>query len=415
MSWFDEARFGMFIHWDHASQQGLEVSWPLVGGVFALPDTTPVSVEQYHSSAATFDPQGWDAPAVARAAKAAGMRYGVLTTKHHSGYAMWPSRVSDWSVAGSPFGQKGNDIVGQFVDAFRAEGLAVGLYYSLSDWHHPDYPPFAEEHKPYILGSSPPRPDDQTWDRYLEYMFAQITELLTDYGRIDLLWFDGGWERPDWKAPELDKLIRSLQPDIIINDRLPGHGDYDTPEQFIPDSAPSGPWETCLTMNHSWGWVPKDPAYKSARRLIHTLCETAGKGGNLLLNVSPMGTGELPPEQVERLAVVGRWMRDHGESIRGTTAGLEPWQFYGPSTRKGNRLFLHLPWRPYDSFRVRGIRLRTVESVRHLATGESLEWAKRATAQQEMFGRDPVGDMVISVPERLIDPVATVVEVTFAD
>jgi alpha-L-fucosidase len=127
MSWFDEARFGMFIHRDHASQQGLEVSWPLVGGVFALPDTTPVSVEQYHSSAATFDPEAWDAAAVARAAKAAGMRYGVLTTKHHSGYAMWPSRVSDWSVAVSPYGQKGNDIVRQFVDAFRAEGLAVGL------------------------------------------------------------------------------------------------------------------------------------------------------------------------------------------------------------------------------------------------------------------------------------------------
>jgi alpha-L-fucosidase len=148
---------------------------------------------------------------------------------------------------------------------------------------------------------------------------------------------------------------------------------------------------------------------------VHTLCETAGKGGNLLLNVSPMGTGELPPEQIERLELVGRWMRDHADSIRGTTRGLEPWQFYGPSTRKSSKLFLHLPWRPYDSFRVRGIRLKKVESVRHLATGEPLEWVKRATAQQEMFGNDPVGDMVISVPERLVDPVATVVEVTLAD
>lgn len=410
MSWFDEARFGMFIHWDHASQQGLEVSWPLVGGVFALPDTTPVSVEQYHSSAATFDPRNWDAVAVARAAKAAGMRYGVFTTKHHSGYAMWPTRLSDWSVASSPYGK---DIVAQFVNAFRAEGLAVGLYYSLSDWHHPDYPAFTEADKPYVFGSSPPRPDAATWDRYLEYMFGQITELLTDYGRIDLLWFDGGWERPDWKAPELEKLIRSLQPDIVINDRLPGAGDYDTPEQFVPDTAPAGPWETCLTMNHSWGWVPADPAYKSARSLIHTLCQTAGKGGNLLLNISPMGDGSVPEVQVERLAVIGDWMAAYGESIIGTTAGLDAAQWYGPSTRKGDTVYLHMLMRPYDSVEVRRLPVRRVRSVRELKSGRELSFRAR-TGIVDSLAPDPTGTVSIKVPEDVVDDYATVLAVEIA-
>ena len=405
--WFDDARLGMFVHWDHASQQGLEVSWPLVGGVFALPAAHSVSVEQYHSSAATFDPRAWDAKALARLARRAGMGYAVLTTKHHSGYAMWPTKLSDWSIANSPYD---GDIVGEFTDAMRAEGLRVGLYFSLSDWHHPDYPAFTEEHKPYAFGASPPMPDPATWERYLAYMFGQITELLTDYGPIDLLWFDGGWERPDWHADELETLIRRLQPGIIINDRLPGKGDYATPEQFVPDDAPAGRWETCLTMNRSWGWNPGDTAYKSGRSLVHTICEVAGKGGNLLLNVSPKGDGSLPEEQVERLESIGRWMAANGESVAGTGPGLEPGRFYGPSTRRGHSLYLHLLMRPYATVDVRNLPVKRVRSVRELASGRSLSFRSHAG----VFGAllpDPLGTLTIEVPEDLLDPDATVLVV----
>ena len=403
-SWFDEARLGLFVHWDHASQQGLEVSWPLVGGISVLPQCQAVSVEQYHSSAATFDPKAWDPQALASAARQAGMGYAVLTTKHHSGYTLWPSAHSDWSIKGSPYG---GDVVGEFVDAVRGEGLRVGLYFSLSDWHHPDYPAFTEEHKPYVLGGSPPMPPAERWAAFLDAMFGQVRELLTDYGRIDVLWFDGGWERPtEWRTADLEHMIRQLQPGILINDRLPGFGDFTTPEQFIPATAPAGRWETCMTMNESWGYNPADDNYKSGRALVHAVCEVAGRGGNLLLNVSPRGDGSLPPEQVERLAVIGRWMAANGEAIVGTAPGLEPWQFYGPSTRRDDTIYLHLLSRPYDTVTVRGVPVRRIGGVRHLATGTALRFTTR-TGVIESFFPDPSGEVTIEVPAGLVDEYAT--------
>lgn len=407
--WFDEARLGMFIHWDHASQQGLEVSWPLVGGVFALPLGGSVPVEQYHSSAATFNPTAWDPAALARMARQAGMRYAVFTTKHHSGYAMWPTKLSEWSIAGSPYG---GDLVGSFLDAFRSEGLRVGLYFSLSDWHHPDYPAFGEEHKPYTFGQSPPMPDPATWERYLGHLFGQVSELLTWYGPIDLMWFDGGWERREWRAKELEALIRSLQPSILINDRLPGVGDFATPEQFVPAAAPEGRWETCLTMNHSWGWNPADTRYKSSRSLVHTICEVAGKGGNLLLNVSPKGDGSLPREQVERLRTIGQWMDRNRDAIWGTRSGFEPAHFYGPSTRRGGVVNLFLLMRPYDSVDVRDVPVKRVLSVRHLASGRPLEHTY-TTGVLEGLLPDPKGTLTIEIPPELVDDQATVISVEF--
>lgn len=407
--WFDEARLGMFVHWDHASQQGLELSWPMAGGVFALPLVGEVTVEQYHSSAATFAPTAWDPKALAALARRAGMRYGVFTTKHHSGYAMWPTKLADWSVANSPCGE---DLVGGFVDAFRAEGLRVGLYFSLSDWHHPDYPPFTDADKPYVFGQSPPQPDPDTWERYLELMFGQITELLTCYGRIDLIWFDGGWERPDWKAKELEALIRKLQPEILINDRLPGVAGYQTPEQFVPATPPGGRWETCLTMNRSWGFNPSDHAYKSGRSLVHTICEIAGKGGNLLLNVSPKGDGSLPAEQLERLEEVASFMSANGEAIWGTRPGLDAFQFYGPSTRRGSTVYLLAVMRPYDSVDVRDVPVKRVRAVRHVASGAELQY-RVATGLIEGLMPDPKGTLTIEVPVDAVDPLATVIAVDF--
>ena len=411
--WFDEARFGLFVHWDHASQQGLEVSWPLVGGVFALPKCQSVPVAAYHASAATFDPEEWAPRALTRLARRAGMRYGVFTAKHHSGYAMYPTALSDWSVAHSPCGR---DLFGEFVEALREEGLRVGVYFSLSDWHHPDYPAFTDAHKPYLLGLSPPMSDDETWERFVEHMHGQVRELLTNYGPIDVIWFDGGWERPAkrWRSRELAAMIRELQPDILINDRLPGEGDYVTPEQFVPPSPPEGRWETCLTMNHSWGFHPGDDEYKSARTLVHALCEVAGRGGNLLLNVSPTGTGALPDEQAERLEAIAAWMERHGESIHGTEPGLEPWQFYGPSTRRGSRVYLHCLMRPYESVTVRGVPVRHVTGVQALGTSTPLTFTGH-TAVLDAFTSDALGELRIEVPPEAVDELATVIAVDFSE
>ncbi len=411
--WFTAARLGVFVHWDHASQAGLELSWPMAGGLFALPHCQVVPAEEYHAHARTFDPQGWDADDLAARAVDAGAGYAVLTAKHHSGFAMWPTAQSDHSIAHTPYGR---DIVGSFVEATRSAGLRVGLYFSLSDWHHPAYPPLRDEHRPYLPGHTPPMPDEATWARYLDFQRAQLRELLTDYGRIDLLWFDGGWERPAaaWKPRELEAMLRELQPGIVLNDRLYGVGDYATPEQFVPSVAPDGPWETCMTMNESWGWNPDDPDLKSGRRLVHTLCEVAGKGGNLLLNVSPRGDGTLPPEQVERLAHVGRWMDRHAEAVVDTEPGLEPWQFYGPSTRHGRTTYLHLLSRPYEEVTVRGVPVRRVRSVRVLGTGEELAFRTR-TGVLEMLQPDPDGELTIEVPLSVLDDDATVLAVELDD
>ncbi|HSU90138.1 MAG TPA: alpha-L-fucosidase, partial [Sporolactobacillaceae bacterium] len=283
-------------------------------------------------------------------------------------------------------------------------------------WHHPDYPTFQESDKPYNWGNWR-RSYPENWDRFITFMFAQMRELLTNYGKIDLLWFDGGWERApeEWRAHELVVMIRSLQPEVVINDRLPGYGDYQTPEQAVPSRQPNGPWETCLTMNNSWGYNPSDRDLKSARALIHMLCEVAGKGGNLLLNVSPMGDGALPPEQIERLEAIGDWLARNGEAIVGTEPGLEPWQFYGPSTRRGNRVYLLSVMKPYESISVRGVKVKRFGAARPLQSTKSLKVRKRISAGDFLFNQDPVGELTIEMPKNALDSIATVIAVDFKE
>ncbi len=407
-TWFDTARFGMFIHWGHSSQQGVELSWPMVGGNAALPGGD-LTVAEYQASAATFNPTHWDPAGLARMAKSLGMQYAVFTTKHHDGYAMFHTKTSDFGVEHSPCGR---DIVREFVEAFRAEGLRIGLYFSLIDWHHPDYPAFTDADRPYRFGRSK-LPTPEQWERFTAVMFEQVRELLTNYGPIDVFWFDGGWERTpeQWRAKELEALIRELQPGILINDRLPGVGDFETPEQFVPAQAPARTWETCMTLNESWGYNPDDGAWKSPRQVVHTLCEVAGKGGNLLLNVSPMGDGAIMPEQRAILGAMQRWLSQNGESITGTEAGLEPWQFYGPSTRRGGTTYLHLLMRPYETVTVRGVPITHVKRVRVLASGRELEFSTRCAIIDQFFNPDPKGELTIRVPEEVIDPLATVLAV----
>ena len=406
MNWFKSARLGMFVHWGHSSARGWELSWSLVGGVFSLPYCQDVAIADYHQNAENFNPTAYDPRQWANLAKSLGVRYVILTTKHHDGFALFPTKTNDFHFQGQ------TDLVQQFVEAMREAGLKVGFYFSLIDWHHPDYPAFTEANKPYRFDRIP-QPTPQQWSSFVEVMFEQIRELLTNYGQIDIIWFDGSWERTpeQWRAEELAQTIRQLQPDILINDRLPGQGDFTTPEQFVPPEPPDGLWEVCLTMNESWGYNTADNNYKSARDLVHTLCEIAGKGGNLLLNVSPMGDGRIPPAQQERLEAVAEWMSRYGESILNTQPGLEPWQFYGPSTRKDNFYYLHLLMKPYETISVRGIPIKQVKSVKIVGSDEPLTYTTRCSILDELTQPNPQGELTITVPESAIDPLATAIAI----
>lgn len=423
MEWFKNARFGMFIHWDHSSVQGVEIGWPLVDrSIIDRGDGSAedkVSIAQYQSTAQTFSPELWDAGALAQLAKRNGVRYAVFTTRHHAGFSMFHSAVSDFSIEHTPFGR---DIVREYVDAFRAEGLRIGFYYSLSDWNHVDYPRFEESDKPYPRERGKPydrtrfrRSTPEAWERYRSYLRTQLTELLTNYGQVDLLWFDGEWEREpeEWGAAELRELIASLQPNTIVNDRLPGQGDYVTPEQSLPNRPPEGPWETALTMKDGWGFRFNDTSYKSVRELLRYLVEAASMGGNLLLNVSPDGKGVIPPEEVAALDKIGAWLGVHSDAIFGTNPAPESVRFYGPTTQSGNTLYLHLLMEPREKVIVRGVPVKRIRSVRLMGQQQDLAFSTMVEVHLESKkGGEALGELRIEAPPR-VDPLMDVIAVEF--
>lgn len=423
MEWFKDARYGMFIHWDHSSVQGVEIGWPLVDrSIIDRGDGSAedkVSIEQYQATAASFNPELWDAKSLATLAAENGLKYAVFTTRHHAGFSMFCSSVSDFSIEHTKFGR---DIVREYVDAFRSAGLRIGFYYSLSDWNHIDYPRFQESDKPYPRERGKPydrskfrRSTPEAWQRYLGYLRTQLTELLTNYGQIDLLWFDGEWEREpeEWQAAELRELIASLQPNTIVNDRLPGQGDYVTPEQSLPNRPPEGPWETALTMKDGWGFRFDDTSYKSVRELLRHLVEAASMGGNLLLNVSPDGRGLLPPEETERLQKIGTWLKTHGKAIFDTQPVENGARFYGPMTQSGNTLYLHLLMEPREKVIVRGIPVKRITRVSVMASGRNLDYTSMVEVHLESKkGGDALGELRIVAPERT-DPLMDVIAVEF--
>jgi alpha-L-fucosidase len=409
-TWFRGAGLGLFVHWGHYAQAGWDASWHMVGGVVTLPLVQSVPIADYYAAAAAWRPGPDPADAWVRAAAAMGARYAVFVARHHDGLSLWPSRapgaftVADLGIE--------RDFVAEFVAACRRHGVRPGLYYSLSDWKHPDYPAFTEDLKPYRF-ERPPAPTKDQWARFKVYLEAQLTELLTQYGEIACLWFDGGWERPAklWGVDALEALIRRLQPGILINDRLPEKGDYATPEQFIPASPPEGLWEACLTMNRSWGNNARDNDYKSATQLIHALCETVGRGGNLLLNIGPDGPGAILAPQAERLAAIAAWMDRNKAAVLDVEPGLAPWQFYGPSTRRGDTLYCLLTLKPNGPVAVRGLPMKRITAVTALATGTPLAFEKRMAVMEELFSSDPIGELLIDLPDALVDPHATVIAI----
>jgi alpha-L-fucosidase len=354
MKWWTEARFGMFIHW----------------GLYALParhewvrSREKLTDGAYRTYFDHFDPDLYDPAAWAAAARSAGMRYVVVTAKHHDGFCLWDSRFTEYKCTKTPAGR---DLLRPLVEALRREGLRVGFYYSLLDWAHPDYTPdvfHPLRDDPGFMKNAKRR----DFSKYADYLFRQIEELLTDFGAVDVLFLDysfpgsDGKGRKEWGSEALLRMIRKLQPGILVNDRLdlldvPGGWDFRTPEQFLPrEGFQAGgrpvPWETCQTFSGSWGYHRDETTWKSARQLLVMLIETASKGGNFLLNVGPTGRGTFDGRAVSRLQAIGDWMKWNGRSIYGCTRA--PKEFPAPPNAlltwnpTAGRLYVHvLEWPP---------------------------------------------------------------------
>lgn len=348
--WFREARFGMFIHW----------------GIYAIPARGEkvrmhelMPLEEYDKYFREFDPVRYDPREWAKAAKNAGMKYAVMTAKHHDGFCLFDSKLTDYKSTNTPVGR---DLIREYTDAFRAEGLKVGLYYSLLDWHHPDYPSYGD-------AAHPMRKNEafmgirHDFSRYVEYMHGQVRELLTGYGKIDIIWFDysyGEMTGEKWEAGRLVEMVRGLQPGIIIDNRLvekknirseeplPYAGDFDSPEQIIPprgivdDAGDPIPWEACITLNDHWGYFADDHNYKTPETVIRTLVECVSKNGNLLLNVGPDARGQIPEESLAILREAGRWMDKNSDSIYGCGISDLDKPEWGRYTQKGKMLYAHV-------------------------------------------------------------------------
>ncbi len=385
--WFLHDRFGMFIHW----------------GLYAIPargewvrSPERMSVENYQKYFDAFNPVDYDPVKWARLAKRAGMKYAVLTTKHHDGFCLFDSKLTDYKATNTPAGR---DLVREYVDAFRAEGLKVGLYYSLIDWHHPDYPAYGDRQHP-ERDNVAFKDIPQNFDRYLEYMHGQVRELMTDYGKIDLLWTDFSYDHlvgEAWRATELVRMVRTYQPDILFNGRLEGSGDgegslrtddpaefagdFCCPEMMIPATGvttPSGyavPWEACFTINNSWGYHALDRDFKSADMLIKKLVECVSKNGNLLLNVGPDPRGNIPAEQASVLKDIGAWMEKNGESIYGCGAAGLPKPDWGRFTRNGDKLYAHVMDEPVGAVCLEGMTGKAKDPV-NLASGAEMFLAR---------------------------------------
>ena len=427
MAWYVDARFGMFIHW----------------GIYAIPargewvrSTERIPKEDYEPYFNEFDPVDYDPKAWARAAKEAGMKYAVLTAKHHDGFCLFDSKYTDYKSTNT---KSGRDLVREFLDAFRAEGLKVGLYFSLLDWHHDDYPHYGDQCHP--MRDDPNYENSgRDFDRYVEYLHNQVRELCENYGKLDILWFDFSYGEGEdamrgekWRATELVDMVRSLQPGVIIDNRLevsgegfgslwegnptPYHGDFVSPEQIIPPSGLQDKngndliWEACVTMNNNWGYCHQDRFFKPASMLIKKLVECVSKGGNLLLNVGPDARGNIPPQSLAILSEIGAWMKQNSGSIYGCGKSFLPKPDVGRITQNGNKLYLHLFENTIGCMPLIGLSREQVQSVRLLSTGAEIPIAKGWIYDNYPdvvfadLGPDPV----------LPDPVDTVLEITLKD
>lgn len=419
--WFVHDRFGMFIHW----------------GLYALPSRHEwvqsrelIPPETYQRYFERFDPTQYDPKLWARTAREAGMKYVVITTKHHEGFCLWDSQHTDYKVTNTPYGK---DLLHPFVDAFRAEGLRVGFYYSIIDWHHPDFPidifhPLRDHPDAAELNKSRHMPS------YAEYLRNQITELLTDFGTVDVLWCDfsypnreyrglPGKGRDDWESEKLYAVIRELQPNIVLNNRLDlpkDRADIFTPEQIQPqewvhvDGEPVV-WEACQTFSGSWGYHRDETTWKSPGQLIRMLVNTVAIGGNLLMNVGPTSLGTWDQRAIDALHVYGKWMDKHGEAIYGCTQSAHTAPPDCRLTQNGNKLYVHIFAWPFRHLIMPGLGDK-VEYARFLHDGSEVQFVSGSSSESSGYSYLPAeGNVVLQLPVLEPDVIVPVIELTLKD
>jgi alpha-L-fucosidase len=409
-AWYRNAKFGMFIHWGPYSLASVEASWPIM-----RPKAGEISEADYRALPKRFNPTKFDPEAFVDLARTAGQKYMVFTSKHHDGFCMFDTSYTDYKITNTPYGK---DIVAQLAAACKQREMPLGFYYSPPDMHHPGFRDTSKLSKDNWDGQ-PERPE---WPLYLDYMQLQLTELLTRYGPVVLIWFDGLHHQEKYGGIRFIKLIRELQASTLVNDRIGMPGDYQTPEQFIPTGIPTKGikfdavdtsiqqklkstvpkpedfqlWETCMTINNTWAYNLHDREFKSAKFLIRGLVEVASRGGNFLLNVGPQPDGLIQAEFQERLHAIGDWLRINGDSIYGTTYGPVQGMTAARTTAKDTRVFVHVFDWPASVLDVPGVDAK-ITSAHLLATGQQLKF------------RQTEGKLQIDLPGQAPDPHASVI------
>jgi alpha-L-fucosidase len=394
MQWFADAKLGIFIHWGIYSVNGIDESWSFYNKKISHADY----MKQLNGfTAKKYDPEAW-----ASIIKASGARYAVITTKHHDGVALWPTQQDHYSlVKNAPVKR---DVLTPFYKALDKQGIKRGAYFSLIDWSHPDYPGFLNDSNRYKIENDP-----QRWQRFRNFFQSQINEVNTAF-KPALWWFDGDWEHSseEWESEKVRKEILQQNPEAIINGRLQGYGDYETPEQNFPVSRPKYKWwELCMTINNSWGYQPKDTAWKTPFEIITIFADVVSNGGNLLLDIGPRADGTIPEPEVSVLKELGKWNKKHEEAIFGSLPGLPQGHFYGPSTisKDSSSLYLFLPGGTTGEVMVKGLT-NTIKNVKVLGSNQVLP--------HKVVGKiswSPVPGLVfIKVPDKFKDPYMTVLK-----
>jgi alpha-L-fucosidase len=380
LEWWKDARFGMFIHWGPISIKGTEISWSR---------GREWPVEEYDSLYKQFNPVNFNALEWVQVAKAAGMKYIVFTSKHHDGFCMWDTKYTDYNIMNTPFKR---DVMKELSEACRKEGIALGFYHSTCDWHHPDFPLTSP-------GGSVKR-EVSDLDRYTEYLKNQSVEIIKKYGPLLVMWYDVPQQFDSVRGQGVIDCIRKIQPNILVNDRTGARGDFDTPEQRVGSFNNTRPWETCMTIGRQWAWKPDDEV-KSLEQCLRNLIRSAGGDGNLLFNVGPGPDGTMEPLQVERLKEMGQWLSKYGYSIYGTRGGPFKPTDWGASTRKGNKVFLHILKWSGDSPEI------TIPDI-----GIAIKNVMIAGGSKGNF-KEINGAYVIGFDGKLLQPIDTVVEIEY--
>ncbi|HEX4319719.1 MAG TPA: alpha-L-fucosidase [Acidobacteriaceae bacterium] len=351
LAWWRAARFGMFIHFGVYSTIGRH-EWVM--------EDEAIPVVEYAPHAATFHPHAGSPRAWAKLAKQAGMKYMVLTTKHHEGFCNFDTKLTNYNAAKQG---PGRDVVREYVEAARAEELHVGFYYSLMDWHHPDGAKCAT--------------DEEARKRFVEYTHGLIRELLTNNGKIDVLWYDVAWplDAKGWESIRMNEMIFKLQPEIVVNNRNKLTGDFSTPEQRIVAESGGRAWESCMTMNDSWGYHAADDNWKTSKTILRNLITCARDNGNYLLNIGPKPDGSIPEPSLRALREVGAWLDTNGHAIYETDTCQVRRSNYASFTRKGNTLYMHVHFWPGEYVAISGLKNKVL-SAKLVKTGEAVTFAQ---------------------------------------